>query len=267
MKNIVVLVHDDVGQEARLMAALDVTRAVEGHMTCVDVTIMPILMGDICSAGGEVLLMEQEYSRECANRSRIEARLANERVSWTWVEATGSIAPCLGEQAALSDLIVVNRKLDASVYPVMQSAAADAVMKADRPILAVPDGARGIKLAGNALICWDGSSSCIEALRAAVPLLKLAQSVLLYVVDDGSIAVAARDAATYLSRHGIEAVIRTERLHREKAVALIFDAIRHHDSDYVVMGGFGHGRLVEALVGGVTRAMLEASPVPVFLAH
>ena len=46
MKNILLLVHDDHGQEARLQAALDITRAVEGHLTCIDVTPYPLIAGD-----------------------------------------------------------------------------------------------------------------------------------------------------------------------------------------------------------------------------
>lgn len=267
MKNILVLMHEDAGQEARLQAALDVTRAVEGHLTCLDVAIAPIVLGDFDSGGAEALLLEQERIRESANRARIEARLAHEGVNWTWVEASGAIAPCLSDKAAFSDLIVVNRKLDASGQPGMEGAAAETVIRAGRPILAVPESTRGLYLAGNALVCWDGSPPCIAALRAAVPLLRLAESVVLYAVDNGSIAVSAHEAAHYLSRHGIEAMIREESSRQGKPAALIFDAIRHHRSDYVVMGGFGHSRLVEALLGGVTRAMLDASPVPVFLAH
>ena len=45
MKNVLLLIHDDAGQEARLQAALDVTRALEGHLTCLDVAIVPPVMG------------------------------------------------------------------------------------------------------------------------------------------------------------------------------------------------------------------------------
>lgn len=267
MKNILVLVHDDPGQEARLQAALDITRAVDGHLICVDVTIMLPLMSDLCDNGGEIMLLQQEQVRERANRAAIERRLAQEQIQWDWIDATGEIAPCVVAAAALSDLIVTSRKIDAIGFPDMLGAAGAILTKTDRAVLAVPETSHGIVLSGKALVCWDGSPSCIKALRAAMPLLALARSVTLYAVEDGSIAVPATDAATYLSRHGIKAVVQTQKLHRERPEALIFDAIHRHASDYVVMGGFSHGRLVEALLGGVTRAMLAASPVPVLLMH
>jgi nucleotide-binding universal stress UspA family protein len=267
VKNILVLVHDDGGQEARLQAALNVTRAVEGHLTCVDVAVMPVLVGDLYSGGGEIMLLQDERIREKANRETIEARLAYEGVNWNWIDTTGAIGPCLADQSALADLIVVNRKLDETPAPDMLAAASEALMGSGKPILAVPDSTRGFDVCGKALICWDGSPSCNAALRAAVPLLQLAKSVILYEVEDGSIATPADEAAAYMSRHDVSVTIRRERLHRERPAVLIADAIRHYAIDYVVMGGFSHNRFVEALLGGVTRAMLSQSPVPVFLAH
>jgi nucleotide-binding universal stress UspA family protein len=267
MKNILVLMHDDAGQEARLQAALDVTRAVEGHLACVDVAVMPVLMGDCYGGAGEIMLLQDERVREKANREVVEARLAREQVSWTWVETTGAIGPCLADQSALADLIVVNRKLSDAPVPDMLVAASEALVGSGKPILAVPDTTRGFDVCGKVLICWDGSAACNAALRAAVPLLQLARTVVLFEVEDGSIAIPAEDAAAYLSRHDISATIQRETLHREKPATLILDAVRHNMSDYVVMGGFSRSRFLEAILGGVTRTMLSESPVPVFLAH
>ncbi len=183
------------------------------------------------------------------------------------VETTGAIASCLADQALLADLIVVNRKLDDFPYPDMRGAAAETLIQAGKPILAVPDASRGVNVSGKVLVCWDGSPACTEAVQAAIPLLKLAEKVDMLVVDDGSIALPAEEGAAYLSRHGIHAMIHQVAAHSRKPAAVILDAIRHYTSDYVVMGGFSHSRLTEALLGGVTRAMLTESPVPVFLAH
>ena len=105
MKTILLLVHDDEGQEARLQSALDVVRAVDGHLTCLDVVIVPEISGDLWDAGtaGGILLAE-ERAREAANRSRLEPRLAHEDISWNWLDATGDIAPCLARASALAEL-------------------------------------------------------------------------------------------------------------------------------------------------------------------
>lgn len=267
MKNILLLVHDDAGQEARFQAALDVGRAVEGHLSCLDVTILPALVGtDYVGDAGFGMLLDDERERETANRTKLEARLAHEDLPWDWTDATGQIAQCLETACALADLIVVNRQLDAFPLPDMRTVAGELILGADAPILAVPDTLKRLDLE-SALVAWDGSSASAAALRAAVPLLRHARHVTIIEAQDQSVRSPAEDAATYLSRHDIHARIeRVEPGDRTAADALLARAGSGAFS-YIVMGGFGHLRFVEALFGGVTRTMLTKSPIPVFLAH
>lgn len=267
MKNILVLMHDDEGQEARLQAALDVTRAVEGHLACLDVVVLPAMIGDYYTGIGEAMLLDDERQREAANRKAVEGRLAHEQVNWNWIEMTGPMAPCLKDASALADLIVVNRALDDFPLPDMRMVAGEVVVKSGKPVLAVPQTSRGIDLNGLALVCWDGSDCAAAALRAAAPLLELAETVILLEVNDGSIRAPAEEAATYLSRHGVKAGIIRRNTLTGKPADIIFDEIRRTHANYVVMGGFSHARFTEAVFGGVTRRMLSESPVPLFLAH
>ena len=267
MKNILLLVHDDSGQEARLQAALDVTRAVEGHLTCADVVVMPALVADFYSGAGQAMLLEDERVREADNKVALEARLAHEDVPWDWVCSTGDMAACLMDTAALSDLIVVNRKLDTFPVPDMKRVAAEIVMKSGKPVLAVPEASRGMNVGGTALVCWDGSGAAEAALRAAAPLLALSEKVVMLEVRDGKIAAPAEAGAIYLSRHGVTPRILRKELLRGDVGTLILDEVRQQHADYVVMGGFGHARFVQALFGGVTRRMLDKCPVPILLAH
>jgi nucleotide-binding universal stress UspA family protein len=267
MKNITLLVHDDAGQEARLQVALDITRAFEGHLTCVDVSIVPVLADDGFTGGmGSAILLAEERNREAVNRGRIEGRLAHEGISWSWIDATGALAPTVEDSAILSELIVVNRRLDSFPWPDMRSTAADLVVKSHKPILAVLDDAAGFNIAGRALVAWDGSAQADAALQAAVPLLKHAAEVTLLEIGDGSVSVPAEDAAMFLSRRGISSEVLRKGLKDDVADVLLREARRMH-ADYVVMGGYGHSRIKEALFGGVTRRMLSECPVPLFLAH
>ncbi|MGN6278807.1 MAG: universal stress protein [Sphingomonas sp.] len=267
MKNVLLLVHDDAGQESRLQAALDATRALEGHLTCIDVAVMPPVMGvDVIETGAASTLLADERQREGANRARLERRLAHEDVSWDWIDMIGQFAPCLEGAADLADLIVVSRQLDAYPIPDMRHLAGDLIVRSRKPVLAVPDNAPGFALGGVALIAWDGSHAAATALRAAVPLLKFASKVVvLQLIEPGDDALV-EDAATYLSRHGIHAVIRREHADGDVATTLLAEAASGRYA-YVVMGGFGHRRFMEGLFGGVTRTMLSHSPVPVLMAH
>jgi nucleotide-binding universal stress UspA family protein len=267
MKNILLLIHDDAGQEARLQCALDVVRAVNGHLHCLDVSLMPPLPDCSFDGAAEAILVTDERAREAANKTTIERRLGHEDVAWSWADATGAFVPCIGDAAQLADLIILNRKLDSFPYPDMRAAAGQILLRSGKPVLAVPDDARRFAISGRALVAWDGSPCCIAAMRTAVPLLSLATEVILLEIDDGSIRAPAEEAAEYLSRHDIHARIVRDFALSQPASKILLIGIELQHADYVVMGAYGHPRLSEAIFGGVTRRMLAASPVPVLLAH
>ncbi|MET3827801.1 nucleotide-binding universal stress UspA family protein [Sphingomonas sp. PvP055] len=267
MKNILVLVHDDEGQEARLQVAFDIVRAVRGHLTCVDVVTVPVFVGDYISSGGDALLLADEQARESRNAVVLKERLAHEDIPYDWVDATGDPATCLRAAAKLSDLIVVNRRLDGTWYPDTSEITGELVAKGRRPVLAVPEGVHHLDLTGNVVIAWDGSDPAEAAMRAAVPLLTFAGSVTVLQVDDGSIKIPATEAAKYLSRHGITAMVQIEDGRGRKVTDVVRTVLASRSASYLVMGGFDHPRWVQSMFGGVTSTMIDRSPVPVLLAH
>ena len=130
MKNILLLVHDDAGQQARLQCALDLTRGLGGHLTCVDVTQPPVVFADRYTGGALVLVEEQ--TREAANATRLKARLGNEDVAWDWIDASGEISRCVRDLAGLSDAIVVNLRLQSEHMPDMHAVASAVVLEIGR---------------------------------------------------------------------------------------------------------------------------------------
>lgn len=135
------------------------------------------------------------------------------------------------------------------------------------PVLAVPPLARSFEPTGSALILWDGSAAALHALIAAIPILRLASAVTLLEIDDGSLHRPAGDAFGLLARHRIDVDLRHEPAFGDKAGYVILDQITAISPAYIVMGGFGHARWIESIVGGVTRRLLAECPVPLFLKH
>jgi nucleotide-binding universal stress UspA family protein len=267
MKNILVLVHDDVGQEARLRAALDVTRALDGHLLCVDVSQVPALLQDVQCGDAAAELLHDELEREQRNREALTSRLMTEGVAWDWIDVLGNLAEVVIDQAKLIDLIVLNRTLDSFPTPDMRGIAGAVLTHAHKPVLAVPDNLRQLRLGGRALIAWDGSAAAAATLAAAVPLLQLASAVRVIRVarsaEDGDLDEPGR----YLAHNDIAAELRLV----EGAGRSIADAIRNEaarwGADWCAMGAYGHSRLREALFGGVTRRMLTDSEIPLLLGH
>ena len=266
MKNILLLIHADVGQEARLQVALDLTRALNGHLMCLDVAELPVaLMGDYLSYEGQAMVMEVERERESNNRLEIQGRLSREDVSWTWIDTASTLGDAILDNAALADLIVLNRKLDGVGAPDMAGVTSRVLTHTRKPVVAVPEQLRRFAL-GRALIAWDGHPSCLQSLQACLPLLAMADEVKLYMVRDGSHQLNPAEAAEYLSRHGIHADVMIDDDPVVPIDMLIADECERWNADYIVMGAYGRGRLME-LFGGVTKQMLANCQVPLVLAH
>ncbi|MET3759680.1 universal stress protein [Sphingomonas sp. UYEF23] len=264
MKNVLLLVHDDTGQESRIQAALDLTRALDGHLSCVDVVVPATLNGDYYGIAA-VGLLEDERTRESENKTEIVARLAREDVRWDWTDATGPLADSVLDVAKLADLIVLSRKLTDDRDPDMRDVASRVLMQARTPIVAVPDTLTRLVLA-RVLIAWDGQGSAAATLRACVPLLALADAVEIFMARDGGERTEPTEAAEYLSRHGIHASIRTIDDGLTAPDRLIEAEAERFNADYILMGGYTHGRLLETF-GGVTKRMLGICKLPLVLSH
>lgn len=266
MKNVLLLVHDDAGQEARLQASLDLTRALSGHLNCLGAVQMPVMVDSYAGTGLSILL-EEEQDREAENKAKTQPRLAAEGIRWSWTDSTGNLADCVVDAARTADVIVLNRRLDAFPAPDMRHVATEVLKHSRALVVAVADSCRQFDAAGKALIAWDGSERAMATVQRAVPLLSLASEVkLLQVGEIGEYAIPAEDAATYLSRHGINAEVEFAPAADSIAVA-IRGAADRFNAAYLVMGAYNHRPAREAIFGGVTRAMLSACSLPLVLGH
>lgn len=266
MKNILLLVHDDEGQEARLQAALEVVRTLEGHLTCVDVTPPILVAGDLLLGSATGTIISDERQTEARNKAVLTARLREEGVNWNWIDAYGGFADRLLAAATTADLIVLNKRLDDTALPQLRDLASNLLMHARAPVLAVPPHLRQFNGSGRALIAWDGQASVIATMRACTPILRLASDVHIVTVRESSGEVSASEAATYLSRHGIHANIHVLENRPAPVEQLICEEAVLLRADYILMGAYSHGRLVEAF-GGVTKRMLKNLALPLLLGH
>lgn len=269
MKNILLLVHDDVGQESRLQAGLDITRALGGHLICLNVASLPTVSRQFYSVGAVgVLIAENEIASEASNRRNIEGRLAREDVPWTWLETAGDVTVAISDAADMADIVIVNLHLGDSAGLDARRIAAELVVRLRKPVVAVPEEACGFDAAGAAMIAWDGSAESTNALRAAVPLLRLADTVtLVTVTDDATSGTPAEEGAAYLSRHGVKALVVRRRNRGIATARTLLGEAGDAEASYIVMGGFGRRRLVEAIFGGVSQDVLSSSSIPVVMVH
>lgn len=270
MKSVLLYANQDMGLEARLQAALDAVRLSGGHLTCLQVTPFDaFVMAD--PFGGVYALPSVLYEvrkAEDEHRAQLEERLGREGVSWDWLRFDGGPAQFIVGRSRLSDLIVLT--LPAAPGQEEDGPAglvAEVAVHARAPLLAVPQDSRGCDLSGPAVVAWNGSPESAHAIRLALPILTRASSVNIVTVSDDRTDFPATEACEYLARHGLRPELHEWPREGRSVADALLDAASVLGGAYMVMGAYGHTRMREAVLGGVTRAMLRRSNVPLLLAH
>lgn len=270
MKTILLHIHDDNASEARMQAALDLARAHGGHLMCVQVTPMTAYVTTTDFGGVFVFndVVEAVAQMEQKLRADTEGRLSRENVSWSYEHYDGDPATTLVARSSLADVVVLTGRVRQPKTNEPEPLAGDVAVHASTPVLAVPAKLNGFDACGRALVAWNGSTEAANALKAAVPMLKQASATnIVSVTDDARDSFPATEACTYLSRHGVKAELHEVASDGVSTGERLLQALRAIGGDYVVMGAYGHSRAREFLLGGVTRHMLRACPVPMLIAH
>jgi len=275
-----ILVHlDRTGaSRARTEIAAQCARAHGGHL----VGLVSTGLIDGIIPAEEILSGATDYIAECADylRNRAEAisREFREHVS-----AGGPLShevrlidavtvDAVGRHGRASDLVVLGQRDDAAVKDITaRDLPQQVVMEVGRPVLLVPYAGHFEGVATNVAVAWDGSREAAVALRAALPALKLATKVTMLSCraahDDGADAhLLVPEVVQYLQRHGIQATFEREVTEIDVADALL-SRISDLGANLLVMGGYGHSRFRELMLGGVTRQILAQMTVPVLMAH
>jgi nucleotide-binding universal stress UspA family protein len=270
MKSILLHIDHDPAMTARLQVALDIARATNGHVTCLQAVSYEVFApgdfyGSAIAAAMPVIKENAEKLRE-----KIEKELEHEGVPWDWRFTYGIAPHRLLEASPLADIVILG-PAEAGAAAGPSALVGDLVIKARAPVLVVPEDARSLDVGAPMLVAWNGSPEAAHALRAAVPLLACSCKVTLATIaEEGDAArfdVPPLEGAKYLSRHGIDCEI-VEIPRGEASIAdTLFAAAQMRECSVVVMGAYGHSRLAEMLLGGVTRRTLSDPQMPILMAH
>ncbi len=272
MRSILLHVDDDDCMQARLQIALDLARQFDAHLTCLQAVAYEFgVAGDLY---GTMAAQMAAIFRENADQVQetLERGLSVEDVRWEWLRSEGRATDQIARHAPLNDLVIVGAHNPAGRVDFPSILASDLAMEVRAPILVAPAGAAGFQLDRPAMVAWNGSAESARALRSAMPMLARASAVHLLWVEEtkekGRNDLPPTDAAIYLARHGIEAII--DELHTDKGLSvadILLSASDARNAAYLVMGAYGHSRLRERILGGVTRDMLTDPKLPLLLTH
>jgi nucleotide-binding universal stress UspA family protein len=258
--------------EARLQAALDLARQFDGFVTCLQASPYDLgVPGDFY--GTKTAQLMTEYEEQALRlRNTMEERLKAEDVRWTWVHSERAATMMLAGYAPLNDIVLLGGRNEFSRPERPSELAIEMVFTMRAPILIMPAEARTFALDAPAIVAWNGAAEAAHALRAAMPLLLRASDVHILTVKEqekaGSFDIPPIGAAKYLARYGIEAeIVELPRAVRQSVAEPLLDAAMARKGGYLVMGAYGHSRLRERVLGGVTRDMLSDPQIPLLVSH
>lgn len=170
-------------------------------------------------------------------------------------------------EVRLADLVIIAEDDDEQPEPVRESVIEAVLFNAGAPLLIVPRKAPAKIDSAHAMIAWDGSVTASRAVRAALPLLTAAATVDIVIVDDGKELPTGQRLTTHLARHGIAATTRTVPNPHKDVGAVLRQTAAESGAGLIVMGAYGHSRLLQWILGGATRGMMRDLTVPLVMAH
>jgi nucleotide-binding universal stress UspA family protein len=205
------------------------------------------LFKQLADQGG--VAVSEEYLPDCA--------------SACWHEVEGLRSELVARRGRVADLLVVPQGRNGTISSTLEAA----ILQSGSPVLVMPRTQTNFAPQCIA-IAWNGSPEAARAVCSALPLLRRCGDVRILTHETTSSRVPGPEALqAYLQCHGIDSEPqRVEQLHRSDGADLL-QAAESEACDLIVMGAYSHHRLQQQAFGGVTRYLLQHSPIPLLLCH
>jgi nucleotide-binding universal stress UspA family protein len=255
--------------------AISVAEAFDAHISGIafayEPVVAPTVMGGIRS---DWIDAQREESAKAAQTaiSRFEEAAKRSGLSAQHrmlASTVGGAADLFGRIARRFDLSVIGQTEPDRPAPeelIIESALFDS----GRPVIVVPYiQKRGLKL-DRVIICWDGGRTATRAIADSLPFLKRARAVDVVIVATGrsnSDEIPGADIGHHLSRHGLKVEVKRIVAPDTDVPNSILSYAADSAADFLVMGGYGHSRLREFVLGGATRGILSSMTVPALMSH
>jgi nucleotide-binding universal stress UspA family protein len=274
LKDILVHLASDIGDDGTVDYAISIALAFDAHLAgaaFANDEVPPSFLADGVPPTWIDEYREQAQDAAKSAVSRFEAAAARAGIpvqaGWLSESFTGA-ANLFARMARRFDLSVVRRSEtgQSGLAPLIIEAA---LFETGRPVLVVPpDQKAGIKL-DRVVIGWDGSASATRAVGDAMPFLRRAKLVELVMVVEqtGNEEAAGADIVQHLARHDLAVELKQIVSPHVKPANVLLSHAKETAADLLVLGGYGHSRLREFVLGGVTRSVLAAVAIPTLMSH
>ncbi len=274
-KSIAVCLDTDDGLSRHLQFAIDLAVRHEASLIGFHLTSSPLVMSDTTPYtlwGPMILELEDsivrklEFAKETFQLAARTAGIKAESVSYRSHELNELIA-----HARSSDITVIGQyNPKNSEIGFGRHFAKSFILKLGRPVVIVPFAEQVSRRVDRIVIAWDGGREATRAVADAMPFLKLAKKVQVIKVAEISEydkELPDVDIAGYLAKHDVNVEVEISETPDFSASDCLLKRAAQLEADLVVMGAYGHHRLTEIVLGGVTHTMLNKMNLPVFMSY
>jgi len=276
IKDIIVNLEHRIARDPARDFAITIAETFDAHVAGVAFAYAPDFPGyvmlEIPSDIVAQMIVESEKTALAAiERFDAAARRSLVSAEHRLLKAIGAGAPAI--------LSTLARRFDLSVFMQSEPNGVDnddlietSLFQSGRPLIVVPYIQKdGLKL-DRVVCCWDGSRAAARAINDGLPLLVKATTVDLLIVlnektNTAPNIIRGAEMAKHIARHDVKVQIVTLPAADIDVTNAILSYVADNSATLIVMGGYGHAKLREVVLGGVTRDMLKSMTVPVFMSH
>ena len=275
--SIATVLHDPEASTDHLEFAIQAARQWDAHLHIVCIGVDATEPG-FYYAGAQAVAVQQnlELARDEAHALETAVRNRMKKTGLKWdVEVvtlmSGGLEAYLSEHIRFQELVILPLPRQGGAGLTETSCFEACLFGGNVPVLVVPQDVNGKNAFKRILVAWDDGAEALSAIRAAGPLTAQAEVTDIHIINPPQHGVNRSDPggrlAQALSRLGAKVQISISAAKHGDIAAQLLQNAHETGADLLVMGGYGHSRLREAVLGGVTRSMLRQADIPVLLAH
>jgi nucleotide-binding universal stress UspA family protein len=276
IKDIIVHLEHQAARDPARDFAVTIAEIFDAHLAAVAFAYAPDFPGYVMleippDIAAQMIAESEKAALAAIERFEAAARRSLVSAEHRLLRPVGASAPVV--------LSTLARRFDLSVFMQSEPNGVDnddmietSLLQSGRPLVVVPHIRKdGLKL-DHLVCCWDGSSAAARAINDALPLLVKATAVDLLIVlnektNSNTNVIRGAEMAKHLARHDVKVQIETVPAADIDVTNAILSYVADNSATLIVMGGYGHAKLREVVLGGVTRDMLKSMTVPVFMSH
>ncbi len=275
IKDVVVNLKVGAASDPAADYAVSIAAAFDAHLAGIafayDPVIPPSIMGGIPADFIEAQRAESaRAAKEAGARFEAAAKRNGVTAETRTLNATiAGAADTFGRLARRFDVSVIGQPKPDEAAP-EEFITESALFESGRPVVIVPYIQKGAMKLERIIACWDGSRTAARAIADAMPFLAKSKAIDLLIVagERGkSDEIPGADMGEHLARHGLKVDVKRIVSKDVDITNTILSYAADSSADLLVMGGYGHSRLREFILGGVTRGILGSMTVPVLMSH